>query len=380
MPPRAHTIVDPRFPAELARLRRERGVSLRQLAAAVNHGKSVIHQLETGRTRPAVDIAARLDDALAAGGALAAMVVDVPDGGRRVAFLAVHPGRVDLTGVRALGEVLAGYRRLEDSIGSAAVLPPVRVQLDTIVSLLREVGHQVRPAVVDMAAQWAQFAGWLGIANGDDRTARVWLGRSLQWSTEAGNADLTATVLSFQGHRAEGRGDLAEMIGLSRAAREDPRANPALRAYSAGQEARGLAMAGASPTEVRQGLTQAVDLATEAAETPLPAWGYWYTPAFYAVQQGIVWRYLGEREARANDRAIELLTVGTAGVDETAENADWHGRHLVHLAIAHGRAGDSGSALQVLERARSIAVSTASRRLAEQIDAVVRDVGVSVNP
>ncbi|MGC5051405.1 helix-turn-helix domain-containing protein [Micromonospora sp. DT48] len=380
MPPRAHTIVDPRFPAELARLRRERGVSLRQLAAAVNHGKSVIHQLETGRTRPAVDIAARLDDALAAGGALAAMVVDVPDGGRRVAFLAVHPGRVDLTGVRALGEVLAGYRRLEDSIGSAAVLPPVRVQLDTIVSLLREVGHQVRPAVVDMAAQWAQFAGWLGIANGDDRTARVWLGRSLQWSTEAGNADLTATVLSFQGHRAEGRGDLAEMIGLSRAAREDPRANPALRAYSAGQEARGLAMAGASPTEVRQMLTQAVDLATEAAETPLPAWGYWYTPAFYAVQQGIVWRYLGEREARANDRAIELLTVGTAGVDETAENADWHGRHLVHLAIAHGRAGDSGSALQVLERARSIAVSTASRRLAEQIDAVVRDVGVSVNP
>ncbi|WBB51279.1 helix-turn-helix transcriptional regulator [Verrucosispora sp. WMMA2044] len=380
MPPSAHTIVDPRFPAELARLRRERGLSLRQLAAAVSHGKSVIHQLETGQTRPAVDVAVRLDDALAAGGALAAMVVDVPDGGRRAAYVAAHPGRVDLAGVRILGDVLAGYRRLEDSIGAAAVLPPVRVQLDTIGSLLREAGHQVRPAVVDMAAQWAQFAGWLGIANGDDRTARVWLDRSLQWSTEASNADLTATVLSFQGHRAEGRGDLPEMIGLSRAARIDPRANTALRAYSAGQEARGLAMAGACPTDVRQMLTQAADLATEAAETPLPAWGYWYTPAFYAVQQGIVWRYLGDRDARANDRAVELLTAGTAGVDETAESADWHGRHLVHLAIAHGRAGDSGSAQRVLERARSIAVSTASRRLAGQVDAAVRDLGLSVNP
>ncbi|WP_249412250.1 hypothetical protein [Micromonospora endophytica] len=93
-----------------------------------------------------------------------------------------------------------------------------------------------------------------------------------------------------------------------------------------------------------------------------------------------MWRHLGDRDARANDRAVELLTAGTAGVDEAAEGADWHGRHLVHLAVAHGRAGDSGSARQVLERARSIAVATASRRLAEQVDAAVRDLGLSVTP
>ncbi|BCJ62015.1 hypothetical protein Jiend_54370 [Micromonospora endophytica] len=286
MPPRAHTIVDPRFPAELARLRRDRGLSLRQLAAAANYGKSVIHQLETGQTRPAVDVAARLDAALDAGGILAGLVVDAPDGGDRAAYVATHPRRVDLAAVRAFGDVLAGYRRLEDSIGAAAVLPSVRAQLDTIVSLLREADHRVRPGVVDVAAQWAQFAGWLGIAHGDDRTARAWLDHGLQWSTEAGNADLTATVLSFQGHRAEGRGDLPEMIGLSRSARCDPNANTALRAYSAGQEARGLAMAGASPAEVRHMLKRAADLAIEAAETPLPAWGYWYTPPSMPCSRG----------------------------------------------------------------------------------------------
>ncbi|WP_397540902.1 helix-turn-helix domain-containing protein [Salinispora mooreana] len=48
-------------------------MTLRQLGVAVSYGKSLLHQLETGRTRPTVDVATRLDDALAAGGALAAL-------------------------------------------------------------------------------------------------------------------------------------------------------------------------------------------------------------------------------------------------------------------------------------------------------------------
>ncbi|WP_281191042.1 helix-turn-helix domain-containing protein [Micromonospora citrea] len=81
MPPRARTVVDPRFAAELRRLRKAGGMSLRQLASLVNHGKSLIHQLETGQTKPTVGVAARLDEALAAQGALARLVADAPDGG-----------------------------------------------------------------------------------------------------------------------------------------------------------------------------------------------------------------------------------------------------------------------------------------------------------
>lgn len=378
MPPRAHTIVDPRFGAELRRHREAQAMSLRQLAATVNHGKSLIHQLETGQTRPTATIAARLDDALNAEGKLAALVVAPPDPGELVTHVASHPRRVEPAAVNALGDVLAGYRRLEDSIGSAAVMLPVRAQLDTVVSLLREAGHHVRPAVVDQAAQWAQFAGWLSIATGDDRNATLWLARGLQWATEAGNAELIATILSFQGHHAEGRGHLPEMIGLSRAARRDPAVNATLRAYCSGQEARGLAMADAPTREVVDRLAEAADLAAEAADSPLPPWGYWYTPAFYAVQQGIVWRYLGAHDARANDRAVELLTAGTAGVVAEASGSDWHGRHLLHLAVVHAQAGSRIAARETLTMVEGIAMSTGSKPLLAAVRGTARRLGLSV--
>ncbi|WP_027659644.1 helix-turn-helix domain-containing protein [Salinispora fenicalii] len=372
MPAPTRTIVDPRFGAELRQRREARGLTLRQLGVAVSYGKSLLHQLETGRTRPTVDVATRLDDALAAGGALAALVADMPTPSERALYAAQHPRRVDHGAVDALADLLASYRRLEDSIGSTLVVDPVRVQLDTVVSLLRDAGHQVRPAVVDMAAQWAQFAGWLGIATGDDRAATMWLRRALQWATEAGNRDLIAAVLSFQGHQAEGCGDLPSMIGLSGAARRDDAVHTALRAYSAGQGARGLAMADAHPREVIGLLSEAADLAEQATGQPLSPWGYWYTPAFFSVQQGIVWRYLGARDDRANDRALRLLTAGVAGASEDARGSDWHGRHLVHLAVAHTQAGDTSTARQVLDEARAIADATASRALAGQVTEAVR--------
>ncbi|TDC29572.1 helix-turn-helix transcriptional regulator [Micromonospora sp. KC213] len=376
MPPRANTVVDPRFPAELRRLRESRGLSLRQLAAAVNHGKSLIHQLEAGHTKPTVDVAVRLDGALDANGELSALVADAPDGGDRLTYVTTHPRRVDPAAVRAFADLLAGYRRLEDAIGSGPVAAPVHAHLDTVTSLLREAPHHMRSHVVDVAAQWAQFAGWLSIARGNDRAATAWHARALPWASEAGNRDLVATVLSFQGHQAELRRDLPAMIGLSQAARRNKRVNAALRAYCAGQEARGLAMAGADNQEVVARLTEASDLAAQAAEEPLSPWGYWYTPSFFAIQQGIAWRYLGETDSRANDRALELLTIGVAGVNAEA-SADWHGRNLVHLAVAQAQHGDTAAARETLTSAEGIAVATSSRQLADQVREVVRRISLS---
>ncbi|MGC4785039.1 helix-turn-helix domain-containing protein [Micromonospora zamorensis] len=380
MPPRASTIIDPRFAAELRRLRERRGLSLRQLAIEVNYGKSLIHQLETGKTRPTVDIVVRLDDALEAHGALAALVADAPDGGERLAFVTAHPRRIDRCAADALAGLLAGYRRLEDAIGSGPIMGPVHAHLDTLADLLREARDDLRPRIIDVAGQWAQFAGWLSIARGDERAATVWNARALQWATEADNTDLIATVLSFQGHQAELRHDLPTMIELSRESRRDQSVNAALRAYCAGQEARGLAMAGATSADVVARLSEASDLSAQAAEEPLSPWGYWYTPSFFAVQQGSVWRYLGAADSRANDRALELLTVGVAGVSEDAGGAEWHGRNLVHLAVTQAQAGDAAAARETLAAADAIALATASRELARQVTEAVHHLRLSAMP
>ncbi|MGN9769205.1 helix-turn-helix domain-containing protein [Micromonospora sp. SD12] len=380
MPPRARTIVDPRFGAELRRLREARGMSLRQLAASVNYGKSLIHQLEVGRTKPTVDMVVRLDNALQAHGALTGLVADAPDGGERLAYVTAHPRRVDHAAVRALAGLLAGYRRLEDAIGSGPIMAPVRAHLDTAACLLRDARHDVRPSVLDMAAQWAQFAGWLSIARGEERAATVWHARALDWATEAGNNDLVATVLSFQGHQAELRSDLPAMIRSSRAARRDQAVNAALRAYCAGQEARGLAMAGAGTSEVLACLSEASDVSAQAAEEPLSPWGYWYTPSFFTVQEGIVWRYLGEADSRANDRALALLTAGVAGVNQEASGADWHGRNLVHLAVAQAQDGDTAAARETLATADAIATAAASRQLSSEVAEAAHRLDLSAMP
>ncbi|RKN15452.1 XRE family transcriptional regulator [Micromonospora musae] len=380
MPPPATTIVDPRFATELRRLREARGLSLRQLAAAVNHGKSLVHQLEAGKTKPTVDVATRLDEALEASGALAALVVDAPVGGDRLAYVTAHPRRVDRAAIEALADLLAGYRRLEDAIGSGPIMGPVGTHLDTVTGLLTDAPPGVRPRVVDVAAQWAQFAGWLSIARGAERAATMWNARALQWATEAGNTNLVATVLSFQGHQAELRNDLPAMIDLSRESRRDTSVNSALRAYCAGQEARGFAMSGAAIADVVACLSEASDLSAQATEEPLSPWGYWYTPSFFAVQQGTVWRYLGASDSRANERAIELLTVGVAGVSEEASGAEWHGRNLVHLAVAQAQAGDAAAARETLAKADAIAVATASRELARQVTEAAHRLGLSAMP
>lgn len=61
------------FGAELRRLRQERRLSIRQLAAEIPLGKSHVHDLETGRRGPTPAIAQRLDETLDARGRLVAL-------------------------------------------------------------------------------------------------------------------------------------------------------------------------------------------------------------------------------------------------------------------------------------------------------------------
>lgn len=65
--------VDPRFAARLRELIEQRQTSYRALAARVHHGKTHVHDPATGRKAPTPDVARRLDEALGAGGELAAL-------------------------------------------------------------------------------------------------------------------------------------------------------------------------------------------------------------------------------------------------------------------------------------------------------------------
>jgi transcriptional regulator with XRE-family HTH domain len=318
-------VVDPRFAETLRRLRDERGLSLRRLADVVHHGKTYVHELETGAKQPTLDVARRLDDALGAGGALAALVGQAsggidPDAAGRLAHAVQHPRRVDADAVEALAAVLAHQRRLEDAIGSAAMLAPVAAQLATVEQLVTEARGPARPLLVDVAAQWAQFNGWLHTATERYADAQRWFRTSLEWSTEVGDLDMVATVMSFRGHLAWLLGHPGPTIGLSQAARRWPQIYAGQLAYDVLQEARGHAILG-DAYEVDRLIDESDELTDRALrELPgAPPWHYYRSPAFWDLERGRALARLAGRQGRA----AELLVAGLDALPECQQHADW---------------------------------------------------------
>lgn len=371
-------IVDPRFAIELRRLRQARGLTIRQLAVAVYYGKTLIHDLETGRRRPTVETAAALDQALDAGGRLAALVHPAtpgltPDDADRLRHAVGHPGTAGSATAEAVGRLLAGQRQLEDMVGADAVLAPVRAQLAVVVGLARDSGDHL---LIDQAAQWAQYAGWLHIAIGDHRTAHRWLRQATEWAAVVGNDDLACTVLSFRAFAAEEVGDVPTMIELTRGTLVDPTIYVGQRAYDEYQLARGLAYTG----DV-QGALSAVaagnDLAVATAEQTgeVPAWQYYRSPAFFTLEAGTVYAVLAEHAEEYGSRAVELLTTGLSRLPSDTQGAEWRGPYLCHLASAYAHIGDIASASTILDAAR--AAVGGSVRLNRRIESLARRIGLS---
>lgn len=340
--------VDPRFGAELRRLRTERGMSLRELASRVHHGKTLVWEWESGRKRPHPRDAELLDDVLGAAGRLAALAAPPvpaasPVDGDRLRHVAERPYTLDRSTIDALHRVLADLRRLEDALGAAPLITAAAGPLRLVNTLAEDARGAVRPAMVDLAGQWAQFVGWLHAATGRHAEARQWYARSLEHAVEAGNEDLVATALSMRGHLAWLVRQPGPMVELSAAALRQ-NASPGVRALAAQQQARGYAVMGnASDTE--RCLDRAQELMAEAAEHPddEPAWVYFYSPGYLTMQRGLAYRLLGRHHA-----AIEALTAGLAEIPADVRRADYVTSYVRHLAAAHQAAGNLDEARRLL--------------------------------
>lgn len=357
--------------AELLRaLMRERGVSGNGLARRAFCDKALISRLANGRQRPSANMARVLDDALEAGGKLTALT-ETPlltteigaEGKDRLTWAARHPQRIDGAAVESLAAVLAAQRRAEDSLGSGDVLRPVLAQMKTIDNLVTDSRGPVRPALVHVAGQWAQFSGWLHTNTGDPAQGDASLSKALLWAVEAGEPDLIAEVLSFQGHAAWVAGQPGPAAGLSRAARRDTGVFPGQLAISAAQEAKALAMMG-DGSDTDRLLDEADEQAASAAERPgdSPPWLYYHSPGFFALQRGLAYSYLADQPLyRA--RAIAAIEAGHAELPEAEQQSEWAAEYLCYLADLYALGGDVDQATAAAMKAAAVAHRARSVRL-----------------
>lgn len=300
--------VDPRFPQTLRRLREERGLSLRALAAAVYQGKSYIHDFEQGRKPPTVDIARRLDDALQAGGVLTALVTGSADGvptdddSLDALELARRVTASDVS-TETLDRLEAAFDDLATCYGTARpdeLLARTRHHLAYVNRLVdaRKTLDQHRRLLV-VGGWLSLLAGTISIDLRQRDAAAARLATAQQLAEHAGHVEIEAWVYETRAwdRLNAGVGDYAGAVELSQRAQAlAPRGSSVLIQATA-QEGRAWARMGRQP-ETRAVLDRVARLVAPLRQPERPEHHYVYDP-------GKALSYIATTLAWAGDPAAE---------------------------------------------------------------------------
>jgi len=109
---------------------------------------------------------------------------------------------------------------------------------------------------------------------------------------------------------------------------------------------------------------QAIELAGQLTSRPGEnrPWSYWYSPAFFQCQKGVVLSHFAHIP-RFRDQAAAALCEGYATLPDDEKLSDWAGGYLAALAVVYEHAGDVDQACAVTLDAACIARRTGSVRL-----------------
>ncbi|MBF6300688.1 helix-turn-helix transcriptional regulator [Nocardia amamiensis] len=365
------------FGAELRRLRSQAGLSVRELARSLSYDPGALSRFENGRRKPAADIVRKLDRILGSDGALAviyeslvAAATDVDQSNllRLRESAALSERRyIDRALVKDFSELLSETRRLEDQVGSKLVLPLGVRQMRVASALAIEARTSARTDMVDVAAGWQQFTGWLHANLGHHAAAVQHYRAALELATESGNRDMISTALSMRGHVAWMAGEVGPMIGLSRAAQRDGDAlSPTVLALAVQQEGRGHAIEG-DLDAMEAKLDRAAELVA-LGDPEQPDAQYFYSDSFIEMQRGLAYRL-----ARQWDKAVVSLNRGLAGFDPDTLTSEWATWYVAELACALAGAGEPEAACDRASDALRVAVATPGSRLTRFIRVLHRE-------
>ncbi|MGH8906472.1 MAG: hypothetical protein ACRD0K_08145 [Egibacteraceae bacterium] len=313
---------------------------------------------------------------LAAGGAsLAAALAGLldPDELARVKAAVIQPNRADMATVGHLEALLGHYRRLEDAFGPRRLLGPVKTSLDLVDHLRRDAQPPVRQALLSLAGQYQQLAGWLWTDSGDHAMGERAYDNALARAAEHGDQPLAGYVLACRSlqHSLEGRADTA--VALAQTAQQgERRLTPAVHAYAAMLEAQGWAVKG-EPAACERKLDEAGGLlaaSVEQGRAEEPPWIYWFGVETLAARRGVCLTDLG-RAAEAIEVFADALP---ALPDKLVRDRAYH---LIWLARAYGADDDPEQAGAVALQAARIAVDTGSDRILEQLGGLYGELAVS---
>lgn len=365
------------FGVELRRRRQQAELSLSQLAARVHYTKGYLSKIESGSQSASATFVRMCDAALEANGELVALATAPtrvehdghddgptdgawtmslsPDGTGHFAPVATRdvgaafwpsptPGRDPVEPSTTLALFRARFqqaRSFGQQVSAAVALPMVIVETHALRGLARNLPAESAAGLWRLAAQYAEYAGWMSQESGDDRQAWWWTRTAVQMAARAGDESLRPFALVRKADMTLHADDAHQTIDLARQAQADTAATPRVRGLAAQREAQGYALLGD-----REAYLRAMDLSArlldESADTPGPKLGTWRMPDTTVMVRGWCLVDLGRPE-----EAAALLEPGIAAFPDTASRA--RARYALRTVLALATAGEIDRACDIIE-------------------------------
>lgn len=376
------------FSAELERLRSAHGYSYAALARRAHYSKPYVYELAQGRKPPTREAANRLDAALDAGGALAALAGRPPaDLPLWTPGMTPEPGRpLDDTDVTVLRATLSGLIQMDTAMGGASVLDPAVRAFRTASERLAV--HGTRGGAADMQAAVADLgicASWVAADSADRQMARTLGLEALALAEFSGETRLRRFLISQLSMIAEHAGRGAEALAWAERALADDPADPRVRAMFLMRRARALGKLGAT-SDALAAWDQAEQLLAVGPDGG-DGLTYWLHDSEMAVHRAVILAD-GGQHADAVDwgqRSLSLLPAAQGRdqvlframlVADAAHAGAWpEVEAAAREILAYGAAARSGRVPESLRAA--LAVARTRRAPAGAIEAVTAALAIS---
>ncbi|WP_419707719.1 hypothetical protein [Promicromonospora sp. NFX87] len=166
----------------------------------------------------------------------------------RVTAAVADPARYcDAQVVSMLRTQLETFKAMDGRHGPAAALPGVLGVVSAVWAMAQEAPERMRVLLLSLAAEAAEFTGWLYRDLADPKRAGVWYDRAMEWAQAAGDRGAQGFLLIRKSQMAYDAYDGRRVLLLARTALDGPwKLDPWLRAEALVQAAKGQAMMGQS--------------------------------------------------------------------------------------------------------------------------------------
>ncbi|GAB3901287.1 helix-turn-helix transcriptional regulator [Kibdelosporangium lantanae] len=243
--------------------------------------------------------------------------------------------------------------------GPIGILPAITELLAAVERCALDVPAEIRGQLMAVGARGAEFAGWLCRDVRELDSASLWYGRAMEWAHEARDFPMVGYILLRKSQMAFDDRDARRVLALAQAANAGPWQLPVrVRTEVIQQEARGLAMTGASLDVVERKLDEACQLLT-GSTSDRAGLGSSYDDSTLRLRSASCYVEAG-KPGRAADLYREVLDTNVLSRRDS-------GYFTARMASALALAGEPDEAANVGLRAAETAVATASKRTSREL-------------